>query len=339
MAQQKQRNTELTNSVAELKSAVDGKQVAIAPHEALRSLVNRRVPGIEEMLRKIAKTPESQNTLRKTAAIELGRSATAANRRALLELLGSEDSGVTRRAVEGLGRIGDAAALEKLKSLRPRDKVMRRTVNTAKTLLSYRLDQKLGRLQLPEDKEVLEVGMAKARPFEVGTVSSAELKAMKPTLVRELPAVPITETSGLELDCGDAHYRIVFNKTLSTRGGLAKLLASNKILGAVLIRSEVDGTYRLDSYLLTHPSHGANARLFAMKGSGLVAYYGSINATQDNVEFSVRAINTRHSQPIELSGRIEPRSLHVHLATAKVAVGRTAEQLPPKRPRRISTAR
>jgi hypothetical protein len=324
-----------TYSVAELKRAVQGKEEAIAPHEALRSLVYRRAPELGRMARRIAKDPEAPTDLRKTAAIELGRSAGAANREALLELLSAEDPGVTRRAAEGLGRIGDAAALEKLKSIRPRDPVVKRAVSTAKTLLSYRLNETSGRLALPEPREVLELGKAKARALEVGTVAPTTIEAMQSELQGELPEVPVSTKGGLELDCGEGHYRVVFNEALEVEGGLLALMESNAVVGAVLKRTEVDGRYSLDSYLLSHPSYGVTARLFAMKASGVVSYYGELTQSEGGVEFSLRALNTRYSQPVELEGRITAQSLVVHLETAKVAVGRTVEQLPPKRPRQL----
>jgi len=324
-------------TVAELKKAVEGQVERITPQAALRSLIYRGAPKIDDTLRKIARNPERQIALRKTAAIELGRSATPTNRKALMELLEAEEPALVRRAAEGLGRIGNAATLEKLKSLRPRDQVVRRAVTTAKTLLSYRLGEKAGRLSLPEEREVLELGKAKARRFEIGSISTAELKEMRPALERELPSVAISEKGGLELDCGDGHYRIVFNNALAKKGGLSTLTESSAVMGAVLKRTEIDGRYTLDSYLLTHPSHGRSARLFAMKGSGVVSYYGDLTETEQGATFAIRALNTRFSQPVELEGRIEARTLDVHLETAKVAAGRLAGQVPPKRPRRLGS--
>lgn len=332
---QRRLGADPTFSAAELKRAVQGKEAAIAPHEALRSLVSRQAPDLGQMVRRIAKDREAATELRKTAAIELGRSAGAANRKALLELLSADDAGLTRRAAEGLGRIGNAASLEKLKSLRPRDPVVQRAVRTAKTLLSYRLDRTSGRLPLPEPREMLQLGKAKARAFEIGAVAPAKIEAMRAELRRELPAVPVSARGALELDCGAGRYRVVFNEALEGEGGLSTLMTSNAIVGAVLKRTEVDGRYSLDSYLLAHPSYGASARLFAMKSSGVVSYYGELGESEGGIAFSLRALNTRHSQPVELEGRIGSGTLEVHFETAKVAAGRTVEQLPPKRPRRL----
>lgn len=335
MARKQKGTGDPTHSVDELKRAVQGKEASISPQVALRSLVARRAPGLGQMARRIARDPESATELRTTAAIELGRSAGAANRTALLELLSSEDPGITRRAAEGLGRIGDAAALEKLKSLRPRDPVVRRAFATAKTLLSYRLNEPSGRLALPEAREVLEIGKAKSRRLEVGAMAPRDIETMREEVERELPEIPVSTRGGLELDCGAGHYRVVFGEALEAEGGLSTLLEENAVVGAVLKRTEVDGRYSLDSYLLSHPSHGASARLFAMKASGVISYYGKLTESSKGVDFSLRALNTRYSQPVEVEGRIVAESLEVHLETAKVAAGRTVEQLPPKRPRRL----
>lgn len=325
---------------ATLKQAVEGQVDDIAPAAALRALVGRGAAP-PALLGRIAKEPEQQTSLRTTAAVALGRTSTAGARRALLALLEADDPQVVRRAAEGLGRIGGEEAFQKLKALRPRDPVVKDAVETAKTVLAYRLDAKAGRLSPPDPSaRVPLVATMRAQPLEVRALGPEAVEEMGPRLAPEVPALPVARTGALELDCGRHRYRVVFHRDLAKRGGLSRLGEANAVMGALLEHDRIDDQWFLAAYLLTHPGPGRTVRLFVMKGSGVVTYAGELTLESDGeARFTVEALKTRYSLPIELHGRIEPGSLEVRVDEARVATQPARSQPPAKRPRQIKARR
>lgn len=323
---------------AELKRAVEGKDESIAPAAALKALVGREAATTGTLAR-IAREPERQEALRTTAAVALGRRSTAAARAALMELLEDEDPQVVRRAAQGLGRVGGEEAYERLKAMRPREPVVRRAFETAKTLLAYRLDAKGGRLSPREPSERIELdAKVRTRDFRLRTLGAEAVEALRPVVAEEVPALAPATASALELDCGRGRYVVVFDRELARKGGLARLNESSAVMGAVLERDKLDDHPFLLCYLLTHPGPGNSVRLFAMTERGVVAYAGELEPEDDGAaRFNVRALKTRMSQPLALEGhlRIAGKGLEFDFERAEVATSFARSQPPPMRPRRI----
>jgi len=339
MAARKKQTLPRPVTDAELRRAVHGKAPDITAPAALRVLLERRAAATS-MLTALAKAADRQVALRTIAAVALGRRNTAASRSALMELLESDDPQLVRRAAEGLGRTGGQEALDRLKMLRPRDPVVRRAVGAAKTLLAYRLDDKSGRLSpVDKDERIALKPSMRSRAFGISMASSATLERMRERISEEVPALSAAPSGALELDCGGGRYLVVLSRDLEKGPGLARLTQASAIMGAVLERDEVDGTCFLTAYLLAHPGPHKSVRLFAMKGSGVVAYAGELEFEdgRNAARFSVQALKTRFSQPLALEGRIEAgEKLKVTFERAEVATQFARSQPPPKRPRRIS---
>lgn len=319
---------------AQLKSALKGKSTELRPEEALSVLLTHTKEGAA-LARSIAKDAKQELALRTTATVALGRDPSVTNRTLLKHLLRAGDGPVVRRAAQGLGRIGDESALKALRSAKPTDAVVKRAVDTAKTLLSYRLGARSSRIPTPEARDVLVLGKARARAFDVTPLTDAAFQALT-TLKTELPGVPTTKAGACTLDCGRGNYLVVFNREVAKKQGFARLMDTSAVMGAVLKRSDIDGRYFLDSYLLTHPGRGATARLFVMRASGAVTYHGELKSNEGGLSFSVAALNTRYSYPVELEGQIAASTLEVNFGKALVGTGRGRAQAPPKRPRKMA---
>lgn len=320
---------------AQLKNALKGKSAELRPEEALSVLLTHTKEGAA-LARGIAKDAEQELALRTTAVVALGRDATTTNRTLLKSLLRAGEGPLVRRAAQGLGRIGDESALKALRSTKPKDAVVKRAVDTAKTLLSYRLGARSSRIPTPEARDILTLGKARARAFDITPMKDAAFESLGTTLKTELPGVPTTKAGACTLDCGRGNYLVVFNRAVAKKQGFAQLMDTSAVMGAVLKRSDIDGRYFLDSYLLTHPGPGATARLFVMRASGAVTYHGELKTTEDGLSFNVAALNTRYSYPVELEGDITSSTLEVSFAKALVGTARGRAQAPPRRPRKMA---
>lgn len=328
--------TSESTSTARLRKALRGQVPEIRPIEALHELRARGAPRLSAILVEIV-AGEDDIDLRATAAQALGRKRTAKHREALLKALDDDEPEVVRRAVESLGRIGGERELERLQALRPRDPVVKRAVETARTLLSYRTGSKGGRLSAPEASQVLDPGRAKTREISVKPVSAKTLEDLTEHLQRELPALPVASVAHT-IDCGTAEYLLVFHDALSRGKGADVLSEGSAIPAALLRRAEVDGTYYLTAHVLTHPGRGKSAHVFVLSTSGQTLYYGEVTTGPERARFSIAALNTRHTRPMALEGTLGYEALDIRLERGLVATEKAVVQPVPKRPRQIRTA-
>ncbi len=323
-------------SEAKLQRALTGEVDDIRPADALMQLNARGVSGLTGLLVDIAIKSEDID-LRATAAQALGQAATAKHRATLLRVLDDEEPEVARRAAEGLARIGGEVELKRLRALRTHDPVLKRAVDMAKTLLSYRTHSTSGRIGAPSPEDLLDLGLAKARPITVEPVSAADLKGLAPGLERELPTLPLADL-GHAIDCGRAQYLLVFHKDFGRPKGLDTLQKRSSIMGALLRKAQVDGTYYLDGHVVAHPGPGKTAHMFVMRGSGEVSHYGRLTLDAKVPSFTISSRNTRHARPISLSGTLGYGTLDLNFDRAQVATEKSAVQPIPKKPRQLQAA-
>lgn len=320
-------------SNARLKKAVEGGVEDLQPVEALNELRARGAPGLSALLVDVALNHDDVD-LRATAAQALGRDAAAKHRKTLLDVLEDDEPQVVRRAAEALGRIGGEAELERLRPLRPRDPVVKRAVETARTLLSYRTGSSGGRLSPTQESELLELRAAKSREIEVERVDEGALENLAAHLKREVPALPLANT-GYVLDCGEAEYLLVLHRDLARRKRLGPVEKESAILGALLRRAEVDGSYYLEAHVLGHPGPGLSVRLFVMRTSGQISHAGLLTLGDDRASFTVSALNIRHTKPLAFEGSIGYEELDISMEQAQVALEKAPVQPTPKRPRML----
>ncbi len=327
-----------TPDEATLRRAVRGRVLDLPPTDALTELRHRRAARLTSLLAGVAADPEQSVALRAMAVQALGEESKQAHRRALHELLGCGEGEVERRVVEAMGRIGGSEELEALRAFRTGDPVLKRTSDTAKTLLSYRTGGRGNRLPLPDERDVLVLGNLPRAPIRAAALATVELEQQAGVFKRELPGMRLAPAA-YALTCGKLRYALLFNRDVVRGDAAAHLGRSSAVLGALLRLDDATGEYHLDAYLLTHPGPGATARLFLLRPSGHVCHHGQLRLGKQATGFELSAINGRHTRPIHLAGHLVYRTLDLQLETAEVATAKAPEQPPPRAPRLIPPGR
>lgn len=317
---------------AQLRAALTDEMDDIRAVDALIQLNARGGPSLSALLIDLA-TNSDDIDLRATAAHALGQKAMPKHRATLRQVVDDDEREVARRAAEAMGRIGGEAELKKLRTLRPKDPVVKRAVETAKTLLTYRTGATRGRLSVPQPSETLTLGKAKAGEIVIQAVDPEVLAGISDHLKKMLPQLPLAR-SAHTLECGKAQFLVVLHKDLAKKN-LDTMKGKSMVAGALLRQAQIDGTYYLDGEILTHPGTGNSVRVFVMRHSGEVSHYGELALGEKSAAFNVTAMNTRHAKPIELRGSIAYRTLNITVERAKVATERAVVQPTAKRPRQM----
>ncbi len=332
-------------SEADLYDAMKGGSRNILPISALFELGKRDASGLNKQL--ISGLTESDDDdVRAAAALTLGKENKPAHRKALAAALKDGAPTVVRRAAEALGRIGTSKELAALRALQPEHPLVKRAVDTAKTLLAYSLGQCEGLLAPPEAQQILRLGHHKSSEIEVKSVSIKQ-KKYSAMLSQKLPQCTLAEQA-LTIDCGRWQYLLVFeNETLAkiTKQQASHNNASNLIaqfknghLFGVLLRCEkADAEYYRYAHILTHAKSPETLHLFAMRDASVseIAYYGEIIFSAKGISFSIHALNTRHTRPIVFAGEIEAKTSRIVISRAAVANQKAERQPVQNQPRQI----
>jgi hypothetical protein len=289
----------------ELIAAVEGRSETLSSAEALKELIRRRSHKGRAILMRLVMDDEQPADLRATAAVELGKEHRNDYQEALIASLRSKDRSVVRRAAEALGRIGDGLALEALAALRPRTPAVRRSVDFAKTLISYRHGLESHRLQPPPESKRMEVNVRRAIPLKVGKPKAAELEQNLPHLRRELPAIAVSLEGVLEFSCGADRFLVMFSRDVHRRKTLAPVGSKSSVPAVVLKRSPSLERFYVYEYLLTHPAEDGSLQLFGMRTTGVLTHFGEVQLEPTRAEFKVGTVETRYSPPVIIQGSYE----------------------------------
>jgi hypothetical protein len=318
----------------ELLAAIEGRSARVGGAEALKELARRRSRGRAEVFARVVVDEQRPTDLRTAAAVELGKEATPAGQEALVRALASPDRGVTRRAAESLGRIGDEQALEALKGVRSRAEPLRRSVAFAKSLIAYRLGLRAHRLEPPARGDLLRVERRRSVPLEVWQETPELLKRISPTLRRELPAIPIATDGALAFSCGGNRFVVVLHRDVR-RAGVGELARRSSLPGVVLKRSPSLERYSVYEYLLAHPSRDGGLHLFGVRTTGVVGHYGTVRLDAGGPSFELRAVRTPHSPPLLVEGTYDTRQGRLDLEVALIYPQLTQAQRSRARPGRL----
>jgi HEAT repeats len=321
---------------SELIAAVRGRSETLGSVEALKELIRRRSRKRTTILMRVVMDEGETPDLRTTAAVELGKERRKGHQEALLAALRSKDPSVVRRSAEALGRIGDESALEALASVRIRRGAVRRSVEFAKTLISYRLRLETNRLRPPSEAQRMELNRRRAVPLEVEKPRARELETILPLLRRELPTIPVSPEAILRFSCGADRFLVVFNRDVHRRKTLTPVAARSAVPAVVLKRSPSLERFYVYEYLLTHPSADGTLLLFGVRTTGVVAHFGEVQLEPARAEFKVGTIETRYSPPVTIEGSYEHDTRSLVFSVALVERDFAETQRPAAVPAKLS---
>jgi hypothetical protein len=224
------------------------------------------------------------------------------------------DEVVTQRAVERLGKVGVAADIDVLRSVRTGNATTQRMLRTAKCFVSYR--HRLGDYRLDEPKQRLPAEAAKAAEIVTGAATKTMLSRME-LVAPPVPGVDLIAEPAKRLDCGTNEFALMLNRQI-VNSGLGSL-AERQGLPAVIVRyNEETGAYEPAYYLLADPIRGGRFRLAGVRGSGRPGLFGSGVVEEKSVRFEVNATELPLEHPLTIRGTYDLATGAVRIEVALV---------------------
>jgi len=285
---------------------------------ALRELIRKRSPRRKAVLAEIVLNDKQSTQVRAMAALHLGRVNTANSREALLSVVSGSPDSVRRRAAEALGRIGDEDSLAKLRTLRPRDPVIKRSVDNARALISYRLGLGSDLLEPPPRRRL--TAKQRTRPIKT-SIPPATGKLVKEALADaeyELPAIPLAAKGARHLICGANQFVLLLTDELSKRKTLTWLTQRNAVLMVVVWKPSTLDAFEPYLYVLAHPEREGRLRLLGLRSMGEVTVAGEIKLSERSAQFSVHAGESPYQVPMDLEGSYDHVKKAIDFTTAVI---------------------
>jgi hypothetical protein len=316
-----------------LRDVLRGRSEVVEGTEALRTLLSRRPQTaiLTEVIADRSRPPE----LRAASAVALGRERKPSHTEALLGAVRDPDPSVARRAAEALGKIGDADALTALERVSPPGGPAARSVEFAKTLLSYRLGQDSHRIRRPPAKSELEVTSRRAEELKPAPPRGRARESIIADAAQELPGVDLSDAGMVRFSCGGHQYAIVLAEVLRRRGGLDQLGRRPAVAGALLERSPEIDRWFLAEYLLSDPGPRKTVRLLGVRPNGVVTHVGELRPEKKG-SFEVRAVDTRFSPPVDIGGAWDTKAARMRISRMRVQPDFDPKQRQPVEPTKLT---
>ena len=296
---------------------------------AVKELGRRAAPGGLRVLAAVMRDPAAPAALRSTAALAIGKDPAPQNRIALEGALGIEDPTVLRRVATALGRIGGPETLSRLRAVaQPKDPAAARALSFARSLIAYRhglAEEWIKPPAVPRLRIAPGTGTALAHEALGGEAA----QAVEARLRRELPGLPMAVAGGVALTCGHEHMALL------PGAGAAQAARRSAVPAVVLKQSHSLGYFSVHLYLLSHPLGGGRIALWGLRPDGTLTHAGEAQAEKDGFGFRLEALETPHSPPMLVAGRLHTDPLRVAVTEARVAPGREASLARTRAPRQV----
>lgn len=310
----------------ELRSGLSGSTAVDERSRLLRELMRRGDEGTLELARSMLRSPGDPVELRSIAAVELAQRATEENEGALLAGLRSDDPQLVRRAAVGLGKIGGERALAVLRGARSEVSASNsKVLDFALSLISYRLGLDEARLAPPPGGSFAQVSSDEATVLDLVEVPEDELEASRRDLEGELPAIAVSSSGSLRIDClGERHWIVL---TEAAERGREWLAGHPAVIAAVLKSSSCTEKWYLSEYILSHPGRGSDGQgleVFGVRTTGRMAHHGEIALSRDGGLLSLRSLDTAGVPALELQIRFPNELRHPEVHTARRSPARAS---------------
>lgn len=250
-------------------------------------------------LKSMALDSRIDQSLRLAAVVALGERASHAALDGLrAAIVDAGDEVVTQRAIERLGKVGVAADIDVLRSVRTGNATTQRMLRTAKCFVSYR--HRLADYRLDEPKQRLAAEEAKAAEIVTGAATKTMLSRME-LVAPPVPGVDLIAEPAKRLDCGTNEFALMLNRQI-VNSGLGSL-AERQGLPAVIVRyNEETGAYDPAYYLLADPIRGGRFRIAGVRGSGKAGLFGTGVVEDTTIRFEVNATELPLDHPLTVTG-------------------------------------
>lgn len=312
-------------TVEELRAAVFEGRGDLSPALALNLLALKDYPEKEVDMQRLLQAEETTPRLRVMAAHALGELASDTARSLLLGALETRDLLVLRGVVAALGQAGGREVVERVRQ------IDRNALDPATLMLMTRaaFTQDMDGFDLPESGEL---ALLDAAQFEMQPITSKLASAkLRARVLADLQlnhlSIELEPQSALHIKCFGRDLLLVLNRALNNTA-LAVAARRRLVVGVIATFEGVEAeSWSVDYYILTQPAANGAIDIRVVTDSGFIAYAGEGAVHDEQVEFSLGAVDHPGARAALIEGvYADGRVRLTHATTATEAQPRKTPQ-------------
>ncbi len=280
---------------------------------ALVALVERAPRSLARTLSSVAVDGALDPSVRALAIGALAHRPTPGALDALRSATGDDDALVARRAIERLGKVGDADDIEVLRGLAVGDANGEAVIRSAKEFLSYR--HRLGDYTLSVPRGSLAATTDEATAIRTGA-PTAKMRSALELLPAQSPGVDIDPLPARRIECGSSEFGLHL-VTPYRREAMASLVERQGLPAVITVRNLETGRFQPAYYLMTDPIRHNRFRIAGVRSSGRVALIGNGEIDDSVVRFELYATELPIDHPLTVTGSYDTAAETVRFDVAR----------------------
>jgi hypothetical protein len=305
-----------------LRDVVRGTDATFPRVRAMALLLDSDFPNKHRDFETVLGDAKEPPEIRCAAAMNLGRINTPASVEILVRNCRVRDEQVMAGVMKALGRIGDAGALDAVRSAGERAKGPAASQAAFTSLLiTHRSGLQEGGDGVPQTGPCLELDPRAAREFAVAPECGSEIELCLRCLGDRPFGIELAEDPAYSARCGRNRWMMLFNREFAGPDAVGKLRMRKAIAGVIARRSRETGWYSVSHLLLTAPMRDDSAiTLLMYRTNGELDFQGRAEVQESHAAFSILALLRPGAFAVRIEGTFDDGRLEIHAALSAPTV-------------------
>jgi len=298
---------------------------------ALKELFRRKTTKKLEISKYVLDDELQENSVKKTVVAHIGTECLVEGQELLSHHLKTKNASLFNKIVQSLGKIGNEQLLKRLEDIESPDANVSKSLDFAKSLISYRLRLNRNLIKLSSDNEFAKIN--NGIPINIKEIEPSEVREALKQVKKELPCVPLASEPSIKLSWPSADSLMIFTDKFHEFESLRSIQETSALPLIILEKATSLGVYFLSHYFFTHPSEDRkDVVLIGTNPTGTLTNGGNVKITENGFEFKLRSVVSHYSLPIEMEWNYDPNKQLFKFTKAvsntKIETDRTKAKIP-----------
>jgi hypothetical protein len=299
--------------MSEVRAAVLGQRSRLRRSEAFAVFAPIESSDRVSVLTEVLTSERERLTVRRLAAIALGRTDSVDAQQPLIKVLDNAGQypSLAADALRALGRVGTPDALPAIDSLLAGDNegLILEAARFGGALIAHRFRIRDDSHSLAVPDALEPVHLEEMTPLRILTPAATDAENIKESLGATPYGAFLSVRTMTPLECQGSRYTICLDERFAAAGNAQTLAVEPAFLGTIALYSDENGRHSVCYTLLTQPTSDRRARLIAPHCSGRDGLVGEIRFERDEMRFRLAATDRPGAVPVLLEGVADERGL------------------------------
>ena len=298
---------------------------------ALRELFSRKTVKQLEISKYVLDDELQESSVKKNVVTQIGTECLSEGKELLSTHLKTKNASLFNKIVQSLGKIGDEQSLKRLEETEIQDVNVSRSLDFAKSLISYRLRLNRDLIKLPSENDIARIN--NGIPIDIQETKASEVRDALKQVKKELPCISLVSEPSIKLSWPSIDSLMIFTDNFHEYESLKTIQENNALPLVILEKASSLGVYFLSHYFFTHPSGDhKDVVLLGTNPGGTLANVGKVQISEKGFGFKLRSVVSHYSPPVEMEWNYDPNKRSFKftqaISSTKVESDKTKAKIP-----------